>query len=241
MSGSAPALKSVDLTNCDREPIHILGTVQSHGVLLVCTGEKWKIAHASSNTQLLFGQDLDRVIGRSLAELIGEAATQTLAEAMASHQDAKRAQVFHLALSDGQTVDASIVNDRGRKLVEFEPVGEPSTTPLQLVGAMLSRMQHADTVQKLCDLAAERVRTLFRCDRVMVYKFLHDGSGAVISEAKRTGLTPFLGLRYPASDIPQQARALYLKSWIRFIADVHRSRWRLFPSTTRVVNPSTCH
>jgi light-regulated signal transduction histidine kinase (bacteriophytochrome)/ActR/RegA family two-component response regulator len=107
-------------------------------------------------------------------------------------------------------------------IVELEPVTDHDevVTPLQLVAVLLSRMQQARTVQKLCDLTAERIRVLIRYDRVMIYKFLGDGAGRVIAEAKRSDLVPFLDLHYPASDIPQQARALYLKNWIRLIADV---------------------
>ena len=222
MSNPASSVPKVDITNCDREPIHLLGTVQSHGVLLVCTGDAWRIVHASSNTEMLFGQDVDRVLGQDLAALIGGPATDALGEAFESSLGARKAHVFHLVLGNGQAVDASLVNDSGRRIVELEPVGDQSgaATPLQLVNAMLSRMQNAGSVEKFCDLAAERVRTLFRCDRVMIYKFLHDGAGAVIAEARRPDLVPFLGMRYPASDVPQQARALYLKSWIRLIADV---------------------
>lgn len=221
-STAVVASPAVDLTNCDREPIHIPGSVQSHGVLLVCGGSDRRIEHASTNTQSVLGETPQRLLGKSLATVIGPTATVALMKALEITQDSIRARIFRLDLANGKRVHANVVNQAGRVIVELEPVADHDevVTPLQLVTVLLSRMQQARTVQNLCDLTAERMRALIRYDRVMIYKFLHDGAGRVIAEAKRSDLVPFLDLRYPASDIPQQARALYLKNWIRLIADV---------------------
>src|ERR1700736_733078 len=92
-----------------------------------------------------------------------------------------------------QRVHANVVSQAGRVIVELEPVADHDevVTPLQLVAVLLSRMQQARTVQKLCDLTAERIKVLIRYDRVMIYKFLHDGAGRVIAEAKRSDLVSF--------------------------------------------------
>lgn len=214
--------RAVDLTNCDREPIHIPGSVQSHGVLLVCGGSDRRIEHASANTQSMLGEAPERLLGKSLATVIGPAATVALMNALEITQDSISARIFRVDLANGKRVHANVVSQAGRVIVELEPVADHDEVvpPLQLVAVLLSRMQQARTVQKLCDLTAERIRVLIRYDRVMIYKFLHDGTGRVIAEAKRSDLVSFLDLHYPASDIPQQARALYLKNWIRLIADV---------------------
>ncbi len=213
----------IDLTNCDREPIHILGTVQSHGLLMVCKGPDWKIVHASNNAEIIFGADNTYILDQNLEWLIGTEAMNSIRNSVEQSKDAQKARVFNLKLINNKVVHASISSHAGRLLVEFEPVdgNRGFEQPLDLVESLISKFEHAGSVNKFCDIAVERVRALMRYDRVMVYKFLHDGSGQVISEAKRPDIEPFLGLRYPASDIPQQARAMYLKSWIRMIADVN--------------------
>jgi light-regulated signal transduction histidine kinase (bacteriophytochrome)/CheY-like chemotaxis protein len=224
--------QNVDLTNCDREPIHIPGTVQSHGVLLVCNGPEQRIAHASENLQLMLDDAPEYVLGKPLSAVIGLAAASALVTGLETAQASIRARIFNLALDNGKRCHASIVNHAGRFIVELEPSADfdaDAARPVELVGALLSQMQKIGSVEKLCSLAAERMRTLIQYDRIMIYRFLHNGSGQVIAESKRADLTAFLGLHYPASDIPQQARALYLKSWIRLIADVNTQPIPIIP------------
>jgi light-regulated signal transduction histidine kinase (bacteriophytochrome) len=214
--------QSVDLTNCDREPIHILGTVQSHGMLLACTGRERKIVHVSANSAIILGEPPETIIGKTLDSMIGESAVAELMTSLEGASNSNRARVFRLKLANGMVCHAHIIHQAGTLIIELEPVGGGGDLPppLELVSAMLSRMRQANSVSILCDVAAERMRALIQYDRIMIYKFLHDGSGRVVSEARRDSVVPFLDLHYPASDIPQQARALYLKSWIRLIADV---------------------
>lgn len=94
----------------------------------------------------------------------------------------------------------------------------PSALPA--VQAMLARIQHARGLLGFCQAAAEEVRRFVGFDRVMVYRFDPDGSGEVIAEARDPALESYLGLHYPASDVPQQARELYLRNWRRSIPDV---------------------
>jgi light-regulated signal transduction histidine kinase (bacteriophytochrome)/CheY-like chemotaxis protein len=221
-TASSVTAETVDLSNCDREPIHVPGSIQSHGVLLVCVGPEQRVAHASTNSSIIFMDEPEYLLGKPLEKLLGATAVATLLTALETAQASVKARVFRLELLNGATCHAQIIRHAGNILIELEPVSdvEEVNPPLQLVSSLLSRMQHVGTVSGLCDSAVERVRALIRYDRVMIYKFSHDGSGHVISEAKRQDLAPFLDLHYPASDIPQQARALYLKSWIRLIADV---------------------
>ncbi len=214
--------ETVDLSNCEREAIQIPGTIQSHGAMLVCAGADWRIDHASENTGDVLGVTPAEIIGQSLASVIGTDHVNSLKSALEASLGLMRARIFRLELPNGHEFHIHVTGRSGLNIIEFERVTghDVSVSPLGLVEALLSRMQSANTVEKHCNFAADGVRRLIGFDRVMVYKFLHDGSGEVICERKRSDLSPFLGLRYPASDIPSQARALYLKSWIRLIADV---------------------
>jgi len=115
------------------------------------------------------------------------------------------------------------------------------------VQAMLLRVQQAATPRAFCQGLADEVRGLSGFDRVMVYRFQPDGSGAVIAEARHPDAESFFGLHYPASDIPRQARALYLSNWIRLIPNTHYFPAPILPrdgvpldlsySVTRSVSP----
>jgi light-regulated signal transduction histidine kinase (bacteriophytochrome) len=84
---------------------------------------------------------------------------------------------------------------------------------------MIARVSAVADMRGFHQRTAEEIRELTGYDRVMVYRFRHDDAGEVIAEACADGMEPFLGLRYPASDIPPQARALYLRNRIRVIPD----------------------
>jgi chemotaxis family two-component system sensor kinase Cph1 len=116
-------------------------------------------------------------------------------------------------------------------------VGETDAAPLDLpfLNAALGQMLAAETVLEFCQHAVEQVHAITGFDRVAIYRFAADESGEIIAEALRKGLPPWLGLHYPATDIPQQARAMYLKNWLRFIPDARYAPVPLVP----VRNPVT--
>lgn len=223
---------TVDLSTCDREPIHIPGLIQPHGCLLVCRPGSWTITHASENIGGFLSTEPDAAIGRSLKEVVGHEPFHELTNALAvSAAPNLPGRIFNLAMSGLKANCASIHEFDGRALVEFEHVATSYTdaTPLFLIKSMLTRMQQATTVADVCDIAVEQLISLIGFDRVMIYKFLHDGSGSVIAESRSADVPSFLGHHFPASDIPQQARTLYLKNWIRLISDVNAANARIVP------------
>ena len=118
-----------------------------------------------------------------------------------------------------------VAHRRGSALVlEFEGVDAldrvGSARMYQRQRDAVNALHRVDGVQAICELTVDRVRELTGYHRVMIYRFAPDAHGHVIAEARASGLTPFLGLHYPATDIPRQARALFLHNWIRVIADV---------------------
>jgi diguanylate cyclase (GGDEF)-like protein len=109
----------------------------------------------------------------------------------------------------------------GVLLLEFEPSDAFQTDTYYLQQRNATRLLSSiDDVETICQVAAQEVRNLTGYDRVMVYRFDADAHGCVIAEARHEQSQPFLGLHYPAGDIPRQARALYLRNWIRVIGDV---------------------
>ena len=107
--------------------------------------------------------------------------------------------------------------------VELEPAtsGQAFGSPVTMAQSVLAGLNRARSLMELCQLAARDIRGLTGYDRVMVYRFDHDEHGEVVAEARASHLRPFLGMHYPATDIPQQARRMFLQQRVRLIADVH--------------------
>ncbi|MCW3061084.1 MAG: multi-sensor signal transduction histidine kinase [Capsulimonas sp.] len=217
---------AVDLTNCDREPIHIPGRIQPHGALLAFTAPKLSLTHVSDNTESLFGIPAATLLGTDGSALLGARGVLHLRNCLSS-LDPTRMNPVKLMLSTpaGPASFDCIVHRTDQALIlEMEPsVGGRSVEFLGFYHAVrdsLTRLQKTSGVDALCQFAAEEVRRITGFDRVMGYRFDEEWNGAVIAEAKRADMGSWLGLRYPASDIPSQARALYTRNWLRMAFDV---------------------
>lgn len=227
------------LTDCDREPIHIPGSIQPHGCLLVCSASDWTVLHASLSVADFFGASADSAIGAPVAQLIGEAGLATVTALLASVAAADGAErFFRVGCADwDRHFDISVHAAQGRVSIEFEPSAPDDAAEvggvnaIGLVKSVTSRLAEAETFQDFCAIAARQLKLVTGFDRVMVYRFAEDGSGEVVGEARRPDMVPFFGQHYPAGDIPQQARRLYVANPIRAIADVDASPSPVLPAT----------
>lgn len=221
------APKPVDLSNCDREPIHIPGSIQPHGCLLACDAAIATIARHSENAGEMLGID-GALNGMALQDVLGERALHAMRNAIATATDPARPAILTaLAIANGRTFDVSVHQYRSATIVEFESASDGRS--IQLVRKMLSRISHIEKMDQLVATTARLVHATLGYDRVMIYRFEQDGAGKVIAEAKRPDLESFLGQYFPATDIPAQARSLYLKNTIRVISDASGARVPLVP------------
>lgn len=217
-------MSEVDLTNCDREPIHQLGAIQPFGFLLAVTPD-WLVARASANAADYFGQPADALIGAPITELLaGDAIHELRNRLTVLRGDDAVERVFSVALLAGRSDECfdCAVHLSG-SLIVIEAERSDARSPLDtasLIRSMMARLDAAPDLKGYWREGARQVRALTGFDRVMVYRFDRDGSGEVVAEATRAGIGSFLELRYPASDIPKQARELYLRTPFRIIADV---------------------
>lgn len=228
----------VDLTNCDREPIHVPGTIQAHGALVACDASLSRITRHSANTHALLGLDEAVTLnGATLEDIVGFEATHALRNAL-SHAALERRPALHFGLEiGGQSFDTSVHRSGSEVIVEFEQPRRGRGQPLNIVRTVIARAMRATTLDELTRETARLVRAVLGYDRVMVYRFEPDGSGQVINEAKTGNLESFLGQYFPASDIPQQARALYLRNTIRIIMDSDGDRIPIVPEDDDAGNP----
>lgn len=225
----------VDLTNCDREPIHMPGAILPHGVLLALDAKSLEILQVAGDTAGLFGMATEAILGRSPDQLLRP---DQIARLRAMSHGSDLGKPRHLLdpamrITPDHPMDASIHRVGNTLVLEFEaadPADPHIHDPLASVQGMLNGLVSSATLQAFCQTAAEHVRAVAGYDRVMVYRFQPDESGWVFAEACGERHAPFLDLHYPASDIPKQARALYLKSWLRLITSVDYEPALLVPA-----------
>lgn len=220
-----------DLTACDREPITRLDRIQSFGFLLALAND-WTIARASANCGEMLGTDATALIGKPLDSIISRQALHEIRNRMTILQATSGERLYNVhLLSAKRRFDLSLHYSGDLLILE----GEPSSPQDQLeaasmVRAMIERLRRAKTLPEFHRDAARQVRAITRFARVMVYRFSEAGDGEVIAESTQSNVESYLGLHYPASDIPVQARALYLRNAFRIIADVNAPTVPILPA-----------
>ena len=217
---------SVDLTNCDKEPIHIPGKVQSHGFLIAVDKASYNISYVSENVSQFIYKTAKDLLEKPLETLNTFLSEQ---EPDFNIEDLLRLGIIRKSFDaitphpieiDGKPFYLIISSSTNDWLLEFEPVTLQYDIQSS-VGRSAAAMLANKNIAELLKSAAVEVKKLINYDRIMIYKFLYDGHGEVVAEEKEDDLEPFFGLHYPASDIPKQARELYKLNLTRLIADVN--------------------
>jgi light-regulated signal transduction histidine kinase (bacteriophytochrome) len=224
---------SVDLTTCDREPIHIPGSIQSQGCLLACDPASFVVRRRSANAAEMLQARTSPLLNRPLADVIGAEAAHAAFNALAKSVTSARAGLSfgHVFDNGAGTFDIAAHNHGGHAIFEFLPSPDPAGGgDMELVRAVLHRLSAATDIDALLRATPRLLQEALGYDRVMIYQFSEDGAGKVVAESRRGGLESFLGQWFPASDIPQQARALYVKNIIRVIADAQDTGCAIEPA-----------
>lgn len=239
---ASPAFGEADLSNCEREQIHLAGSVQPHGALLVLDDAGETVLQASSNAADWLGSS-GRLVGRALSTLPGDLGSR-LRHCFdeASH---RKPVVVRGCRGDGSQVWDALVHrpPEGGIVVELERSSGAAHRRADLEAIGTSIIQ-ADSLRALAERVTAVITDATGYDRVMVYRFDELGHGEVFAERRRDELEAFLGNRYPASDIPQMARRLYVQNRVRLLVDVDYEPVplvpRLFPPTGRDLDMSLC-
>ncbi|MFN3243477.1 MAG: ATP-binding protein [Planctomycetota bacterium] len=239
MSGDEPVehgdASAVTLADCADEPIHRPGMIQPHGAMLVFDAVPKLVAHSANARQVLGDLTLPEV-GAQLGPEHMQGRLLPLLQDMTARSLASVS--LELDGPDGP-LDLVAHQSDGVILVEAETRPDRAGSEPQfayLVHQVTSRLQQETDLVSLLGEAVVAVRDLTGFDRVMAYQFLEDDSGEVVAEARRSDLEPFLGLRYPSTDIPSQARRLYVLNRVRTIPDVDYEPVPLVPSSRNPVS-----
>ncbi len=229
------------IDNCAREPIQIPGSIQPQGFLLVIVEETMTIGQVSANVLNWLGMEPEVLVGASLTQVFDDAARLLDRLAALPEDDQNPFHVGDVRFLHGTRAGMStamMVHRHDRVLIaEFEPAGDMSSAydnVYPLMRTFISQMDEAETIQALCQRSVSEVKRITGFGRVKAYCFDGDGNGLVNAEVVDDGYPSYLGLSFPASDIPAQARALYLANRVRVIEDAHYQPSPLVPANNPV-------
>jgi chemotaxis family two-component system sensor kinase Cph1 len=212
----------VNLTNCEHEPIHIPGSIQPHGFLLGITAQNHTIAFCSGNTLDFVGFTPAQLLEKEFESVFGQESAQLFREYIGNNLILSAAP---LKMVFGEKHFLCSIHHNGvLYLLEAEAAEKENknlTDVYSQTVQFVSYMNNTHTLKDLCNLVAKGTREMTGYDRVMVYRFDKEYNGEVCAEDCRDDLEPFLGLHYPHTDIPVQARELYMKNLLRIIADIN--------------------
>ncbi len=240
---SEAALAELDLKSCDREPIHTPGSIQPHGFLLALSGPEEDlrariITHASESAAHFLDRPLDRILGRTIGSLLPASSLDRLSRQLQVARPSATAEFAITApLSDEPGAPHfEIVSYRSSSLLVLEFEAESAPLDVDALNAdlysIISRIPTLTGIEAISAVAARQIRRLTGFDRALLYRFDQDGTGIVLAEDRNDRLPSYLHLRFPASDVPQQARRLYALNRVRIIPNVDYT-----PSPICALNP----
>lgn len=226
----------VDITNCDKEPIHLTQFVQSHGVLFAVDKNNFSILQVSENVHYYFHHSAEHLVGKNISALLSSK-QQELHERLyffSAEAKTRPAYLGNYSFDEsGANFDVIAHQQHQCLIIEFELVPPDEIIhlpePADLYEQVFAKLLNSNNIKELAQTSCDSLREMSGFDRVMVYKFDDEGHGDVIAEAVGSGIDSFLGLHYPASDIPKQARELYKKNWTRLIPDITQQPVPIFP------------
>lgn len=216
----------IDASICEREPIHIPGNVQPHAAMLAVDPTTFLICACSDNLVDMAGVRPADVLGRELGAVLPEGAAARLRHAVEAGGLTVPTRPWRDTVRFGAEERCfaltAHLND-GRLVVELEMLPERpedfgAATAAQAQDAV-NRIRAAPTLVDAAAACADEIRAMTGFERVLVYRFDADWNGEALGESRVEGYPSLLGLRFPASDIPAQARALYTEAPARFVVD----------------------
>ena len=225
------------IENCEKQVLHDIEWIQPYGYLLACNVNSWLITHASANILEWFPFPIERLIGYPLGDFIEDTIVHQCKNA-AGHSTitTQREHVGRMEKS-GRPFDVFVHKKNEHFILELQPTianSQAGLKMLDVVQRILARLSKYPTAQDLMVAAVGELRAITHFHRVKTYRFLSDGAGEVIAESREPQVDSFLGLRFPAMDVPQAARALYASTPIRIIPSIEAEQ---IPILAEAVQP----
>ncbi|RUT09582.1 histidine kinase [Dulcicalothrix desertica PCC 7102] len=237
------SLQSVNLTQLREAPIHLNTQIQPHGVLIVLQEPELSILQVSSNVYTHFGITESDLLEGTLFDLLDPFQVEQIQTGLTAESldYLNPTKIWVRKRGDDYAVFDAVFHrtSEGFLVLELEPTFAHENIPFlsfyHLARTSINRLESTTNLRDFCQIIVQEVRKITGFDRVMLYKFDHDGHGSVIGEEKLSHLESYLGLHYPESDIPKPARKLFASNWIRLIPDTHAEPVEVVPA----INPIT--
>ena len=231
----------VNLDTCAREPIHIPGAIQPHGVLFVLREPDLTVVQVSDNVTEYLGVPEDRILNHDISAFLDPEQRERVKFALDSvdPRDNNPVDLQLMSKNDRGYLDGFVHRHDGFSFLEIESAAVATNARFldfyKVTSRLSSRLHATPDLQSLLDEAARGIREITGFERVMIYRFSESFEGEVIAEARADHADSFQGLWFPASDIPEQARRLYVLNPIRSIADSIYTPCPIVPA----INPET--
>ncbi|MGD1698429.1 ATP-binding protein [Dapis sp. BLCC M229] len=223
------------------EQIHIPNFIQDHGVLLVLQEPDLDIIQVSSNTEEWLNIPPENLLEQNIECLLYSHQIDNIRQNLAG--DFEYINPLQLSIKCGNEVrlfNSIIHRNDGVVILELEACEDESGLDFsqfyQLTFPIINKIQKSGNLHELCEIVVKEIRKITEFDRVMIYKFHPDDSGEVIAEDKREDQEAYLGLHYPAYDVPQVARAVFSVKFIRTIPNINSSIVELVPKFNPLTN-----
>lgn len=227
------------LTSCDREPIHAIGSVQEHGALLAFAPNDRRITNASENLQSILGVSAHQALGKRVEEFLAPGDLEVLLEGIEQAVKTGESYLRLTPLKGGGTAEGYLFESEGLVALEIQALRTGRADSASLLNttqrAFIQNLHQRSSMVDAARLASQAVRTLTGFERVMIYKFLSNWDGQVVAEDRSAEAHSFLEHRFPAGDIPLPARELYKLNRNRLIPDRDAKTYPITPAR----NPRT--
>ena len=232
--------KNYDSEFCGSLPLHNINLIQPYGFLIVLERLSLNVLQVSENIGQLLGKTAQELVNTGFTAFLDDETSQKLAVPFSA--DLKSRIPLHLDLNTEAKVRncVALVHHKPEYIIlEIEESDEQQSfiEIFQEVKSSMETINNSETIEELCQCTIEELKRLSGFDKVMMYKFDENWNGTVIAEVAEEGMERYLGLTFPASDIPKQARDLYLKNPYRLIPACKYSPVKLYPVRNSLLNP----
>ncbi|MDN3593677.1 ATP-binding protein [Zunongwangia endophytica] len=232
MARGAYSEQEITITNCDREPIHIIGKAQEHGVIMICDMDTLSVSQCSENVENILGFNHESILGEPLKQVLPKKVAKSFKRKLKNNESLLPEK---FKVGDQKFICIPSISQE-LLILDIEPSGK-SLDPVRFqeqLTKILTELNDAESVNDMCQQAALLVKHLFDYDRIMIYKFDEDWNGEVVAEVKEPDLDSWLGLHYPATDIPKPARDIFMKQGVRIISDVNYKASPIIPEISPI-------
>lgn len=217
------SLEEEAIQNCENEPIHNIGHIQPFGFLLAINPKDFIITNVSENSTDWFDCPITEILGAHVSKFLDKEIIHQCNNAL-SHSTISTQREYIGHIEKKNAICEVFVHLKQERLIielQLETQAEPLRIKLlDRVQRVLERLKKRKDVQSFMEQAVHELRFISGFNRVKAYKFLSDGAGEIIAESRESHIDSFLGLRFPAFDIPNSARKLYTTTPIRILPSI---------------------